>query len=1135
MGERQRQEHIVRFWQAVEYFSPQKAPRLDPRARVFPVQPGRPLPWEAPEQLPNPRKGYVWQYTLHCGVFPIARVRDTLAEIFQDSGCVNLDSRVSGDSALLAFTVNADGLLLKESVVVSACAWAVGRSRSPGPDTRSWLTGFDAEAEDCAQKLLDLGDGKLTVRGGGLPGATSLLASAGTLVLDAALGGAVTGVGTLVRGVVGQAVGGVLGSAASAAAGTATESVAQGAADALRRTVGGTDDDLDQDGDVRLPRAVGSRPLTVADIAAFTAWLADRLGVTSDLNPDAARVSCFQVRERNRDEPPTQDFLNSFVADDLAEVADALAAGDCGRAATLFLTENADLPVDQRTDVRADPTKVLGGVDPGHVPGGRWPSDTTRPLALSQQFAVNTLLAQLGGSTGLFAVNGPPGTGKTTMLRDVVAALVTERACRLAEFADPSAAFGKPHTWTVDGRPRTVRELKPALTGYEIVVASANNGAVENITTEIPARAAVDEQWRAEAAYLPEQASLLLGEVPAWGAVAARLGRRSHRQEFVDRFWWASAAKGAAGTGLRGLLGDTSQWLSPRQWSEAVARFRACQGEVDRLRAERAAAAETLRELTVARERLAEYQEQASAHQRRLPGLELEALAVGDRHDAAVRLAESCGSRVAEHRRERPGLAANVGTAGRARRRWRSEAFPLVQQHDAARQAVAEQAASLARLHAAIEAAQRWNRAIETQAELVAALADAVAAYSARWPGRVPDPAAFQPGRDPETEDERERSAPWADEEFTAARTRLFLEALRLHRAFLLANAVTMRRNLDAAMEIVARGAPGDLDSAAIRAAWQSVFLVVPVVSTTFASFHRMFAGLGREALGWVFIDEAGQAAPQLAIGAIWRSKRAVVVGDPCQLEPVVVLPYSAQQRLRAHFDVASLWCPTGSSVQHVADRLNVWGTTLPTPESVDGAGIWVGAPLRVHRRCDDPMFTISNEVAYGGLMVDGVRGQRRTPFAAASRSVWWDVRGGEGDGVWVPQEGAALRRAVQRLTERGLTSDQLFVLSPFREVAAGAGRELRDLLPSGRVGTVHTAQGKESDVVILVLGTRPRSVGSRDWAASKPNLLNVAVSRARRRLIVIGDLESWRQHRYFSVLARELASAVSTAESSVS
>jgi superfamily I DNA and/or RNA helicase len=311
-----------------------------------------------------------------------------------------------------------------------------------------------------------------------------------------------------------------------------------------------------------------------------------------------------------------------------------------------------------------------------------------------------------------------------------------------------------------------------------------------------------------------------------------------------------------------------------------------------------------------------------------------------------------------------------------------------------------------------------------------------------------------------------------------------------------------------------------------------------------------MFAKLGREALGWLFIDEAGQAVPQAAVGALWRTQRAVVVGDPRQLEPFLTLPWTGQKRLCRQFDVDPQWVPQNGSVQSVADRLNTFGTNLPEPDGLDYT--WVGSPLRVHRRCDRLMFEVSNTIAYDGMMVYGV--PPRPNFDLLARNTWLDVPAQPGDEKWNEIEGnyvlATLdivrKRIAQQMDaelanvesalpewavddttrESELTrrvTEAVFVVSPFREIVDNLRKEVGDRLLSAakRLGTVHTTQGKEADIVILVLGTAKEQSGSRNWAAKTPNLLNVAVTRARRRLFVIGDYDNWSRHQNFRTLAQ--------------
>ncbi|WP_406151691.1 AAA domain-containing protein [Streptomyces sp. NBC_01012] len=83
-----------------------------------------------------------------------------------------------------------------------------------------------------------------------------------------------------------------------------------------------------------------------------------------------------------------------------------------------------------------------------------------------------------------------------------------------------------------------------------------------------------------------------------------------------------------------------------------------------------------------------------------------------------------------------------------------------------------------------------------------------------------------------------------------------------------------------------------------------------------------------------MLIDEAGQATAQMPVGALWRARRGVIVGDPLQLKPVVTLPHMGQQALRRTFGVAEEWEPSRTSAQRVADRLNRYGTWLPAPDA---------------------------------------------------------------------------------------------------------------------------------------------------------------------------------------------------------
>lgn len=101
----------------------------------------------------------------------------------------------------------------------------------------------------------------------------------------------------------------------------------------------------------------------------------------------------------------------------------------------------------------------------------------------------------------------------------------------------------------------------------------------------------------------------------------------------------------------------------------------------------------------------------------------------------------------------------------------------------------------------------------------------------------------------------------------------------------------------------------------------------------------------------------------------------------------------------------------------------------------------------------------------------------------------------------WIREEGELFAEA--RTGKEAL--EKLWVISPFRSVADAFSHLARTKLglaswAKTNVGTVHTLQGKEVNGVIFLPGGNPQKPGSPDWAAQRPNLVNIAVNAPLRR-----------------------------------
>ncbi|MBU9132956.1 ATP-binding protein [Burkholderia multivorans] len=1070
------QESIVRYWHSVELLQPQSAPKLKKRSNRYeafihdtPIQ--RPVvPWVeqsvvSRQVLPKKR---VWSHTLYAHLYDSRLVAEKLQEIYgADQGYREPQFR---ESALFAAKFTMAGRMVDGSFVLSSEAWFLGRVLT-GKD---WTRGFEADQKTIADHAKTF------------------------------LAGQVSG-------------------------------------SALRE---------------------------------LTQWILRFVGVADFFGDMDRHRFRFRSQPLKPDKPESEDDpLNSFLLDDLADVAESIGKGVKGEALDQYLRRHDPQPRLHVDDNRAS-LPLMGRLMPDAYANSCWPTERHLGLVHSQQLAVNTILSTLADGQGLLGVNGPPGTGKTTLLRDLIAAVVTSRADALAKLRRASDGFVSNGREAANdgGKQQICFKLNPMLYGFEIVVASTNNGAVENVTLELPQRDKIDESWLPEAEYFAELGELVTGK-PAWGLISGALGSKTRRTKFVERYFYGqrpSGSKDKAGSeaeddteveseedldniveglfstptaeaesgegsddqeddaapekeqGPKGFLG----WLSAnaevnanrsseqRQvlWQQAVSDYEVVKAEARKVCADASRIRELIPAILQARKTIADNSKTLHALEQKQTDVvnQLSRLDADEGRPANLAL-KQCLDALGQHQARKPGFWANLFSLWRTRRDWNTTQELLESQRDLAKTEFARIArltkqldTSKQSLEKQIAEARRTLQRLRDKEQALTQDATCVA-NACRADHLLAWLHSGVIGRG----DAIELAEPWRIEGWRQARARVFIQALKLHQTFFELEASRMRSNLFLINGLLTGSRFQGLSHDAIRSAWVSLFMVVPVLSSTFASFARSFGSLGASEIGWLLVDEAGQAPPQAAVGALWRSRRALLVGDPLQLKPIVTVSDAVLEHMRTRYRVDTHWLPNQQSAQTLADEATPWGRMAGPADSKT----WVGLPLVVHRRCDKPMHELANRIAYDGAMVYGTLAPRPDKETRASLLTGWIQASGTSEGNWVPAEGQALRALLALLHEDGVEAKDISVITPFKAVQQNLKRMLGSKMVSG---TIHTMQGKEAPVVIMVLGGNTAGSGARNWAVSEPNLLNVAATRAKRRFYVIGDRNDWKHRALF-------------------
>lgn len=254
-------------------------------------------------------------------------------------------------------------------------------------------------------------------------------------------------------------------------------------------------------------------------------------------------------------------------------------------------------------------------------------------------------------------------------------------------------------------------------------------------------------------------------------------------------------------------------------------------------------------------------------------------------------------------------------------------------------------------------------------------------------------------------------------------------------------------------------------------------------------------------------IDEASQCDIASALPLLYRASSIVVIGDPMQLRHISSLSKQQDQQLLSKYDLLDDcpgWAYSTRSLFDLASSLC---------RSVDIV------ELRDHHRSHADIIEFSNKEFYEGrLRIATHYEQLLFPGQDGTAVRWIDVKGKTvrpGTGGAVNElEAQSVAEEIKRLFDQGYRGS-IGVVSPFRAQA----NRIRDIVCSDSNLTtrltdanflsnvVHSFQGDERDVMFFSPTVSDDAPHGALWFLREyPNLFNVAITRARAALIVVGN-----------------------------
>ena len=256
---------------------------------------------------------------------------------------------------------------------------------------------------------------------------------------------------------------------------------------------------------------------------------------------------------------------------------------------------------------------------------------------------------------------------------------------------------------------------------------------------------------------------------------------------------------------------------------------------------------------------------------------------------------------------------------------------------------------------------------------------------------------------------------------------------------------------------------------------------VFPIIATTCISAHRL--GEPEPLFDMVIMDEASQCNTAVALVPILRGSSLMLVGDPQQLSPVILLDEMVNEKLKRRYCI---------SEEYDYRKNSIYKTYLACDAVSDEI------LLHNHYRCHKRIIEFNNKKYYNSQLKIHSASQEPMPLQYVDmQDTYTHMKN------TAPAEARAIAEYAVRNRDRSIG-----VITPFVNQKLLIEQALREArVTDVTCGTVHAFQGDEKEVILFSTAiTDQTQAGTYEWLKNNKELINVATSRARDKLIVLGS-----------------------------